>query len=120
MTWEDKKLERPRKCYERSDKAKFLTEAMGICFWGDHSCDKCTDDSGNLLGGKSRLPVAINFSTPESFFRLYNWAKEQDWWLIFVFSSVLGSPLTSEPIDPDQFSNEVYTYLKSRQGEPLN
>jgi hypothetical protein len=113
MTWEDKKLERPHKCYDRTDKDKFLTEAMGICFWGDHSCIKCTDESGNPLGGVSRLPIAINFATPESFFKLYNWAKEQDWWRDFLdYSRIMCKVSILESIiNPTRFSTAIYRFL---------
>lgn len=91
------------------ERDKFLTEAMGICFWLGHECEKCK-------GGLPRRVSAIDFSTHESFFILWKWCQTQHWWVEFInnwkdYNDIL------DLLYPDQLANAVYAFLKARENE---
>jgi hypothetical protein len=56
---------------------------------------------------------ANNFSTPDGFFKLWNWAKEQEWFWEGVFHR-LDYQVPELFINPDRFADAVYAYLKER------
>jgi hypothetical protein len=72
---------------------QFLTEMMGECwhipelykqesgFFG-FKCDKCKE--------KLRPYPNTDFSTPEGFFKLWNYCKDQEWWSLFIKKFVLN------------------------------
>ena len=77
---------------------KFLTEAMG---------------SPQVLPWENWAPD-INFSTPASFFKLWNWAIEQDWWDLFTKEShddAGNKTIIQELINPERFAKSIYEYL---------
>ena len=105
---------------------KFLTEAMDECW---HGFLQVTGDSIHipikLSCGSCGKTVAeepffykINndFSTPEGFFKLWNFAIEQDWWEDFLEKGKYGDPMfdcriSSEIINPERFAKAAYEYL---------
>jgi len=112
-----------------TERDKFLTEAMGEC-WHYHEdkpssfsreCRKC---GKTFYGGGSQ-----DFSTWESFGKLWTWAIDQEWWLEFLIYMRTGEHPTQvciHPdtallypclIHPDKFATAVYEYLKSQIGE---
>ena len=116
-----------------TERDKFLTEAMREC-WHEkamrtgifYACDEC---GGRLLSlGNSPLrPSRSDFSAPEGFFKLWNWAIEQKWWS--SRNNNLGRKGFCESIDnlhynwlmrqdlihPDRFANAIYEFLQRRK-----
>lgn len=108
-----------------TERDKFLTEAMGECwheyetrdifidsFFGSHLYNFCTKCN---ITDKDAKPYT-NFSTWDSFGKLYSWCKEQEWWTMFCYyrfgdGNYIGYKVF-EFIDPDKFANTVYEFLK--------
>ena len=92
------------------ERDKFLTEAMGICYWVDHDCARCEHT------GIPRRPGYIRFSTWNNFGELVVWARVQPWYKDFLsrtkFSSSLGQ-YSEGLIDPNRFADEVWRYLEN-------
>lgn len=104
---------------------KFLTEAMGECWHkGIHplyksQCSKC----GKLFTSSHQVSHT-NFSTPDGFFKLWNWAQEQAWWFHFGRSTLetyqelpisITRTYVQNLIHPDRFANTTYEFLKERE-----
>lgn len=99
-----------------SERDKFLTEAMGECWheWEGHWTDykKClnckTYDKLRNARWKNN-----NFSTPDGFFKLWNWVNAQDWIEDFEYKIGQGERgwYYKTSINPDNYANEVYEYL---------
>jgi len=96
---------------------KYLTEAMGICFWIDHDEEKCG------CVGKAKRPSCINFFTWEGFGKLLTFVRSQKWLPDFLELMDAGSSvidghghvlfeMQSEFIDPETFATAVYEFLK--------
>jgi hypothetical protein len=59
-----------------------------------------------------------NFSTPEGFFKLWDYCKEQEWWKEFLsdywhftrIDHLIINNLISKLINPDTFANEIAQY----------
>ena len=110
-----------------SERNKYITEAMGECwhdyFWQDaypecfYECILCSDQ----VFGQTMNPSNnsnLNFSTPEGFFKLWNWAIEQEWWWKFRNSILTGDAFDYQNIEhiinPDNLANAIEKYLKER------
>lgn len=117
---------------------KFLTEAMGECWhprwkkekgnFGDWSCSKCgyrKSHSYNITQESMQKYAIriIDFSTWEGFGNLWEWAKEQEWWPQIIgeivadkwdgpLRNVFSSKSIGENINPDNFANVIYEFLK--------
>lgn len=102
------------------ERDKFLTEQMDKC-WHEElyrydsftkRCKVCDKDS--------RSCTRINFSTPDGFFKLWNWAKEQEWWEDWKeskeYRNLDGAYIINMEffIHPDRFANAIYEFLKER------
>lgn len=117
-----------------SDRDKFLTEKMGLCWhdWfykGTHppyrdpefKPDKICSNCG--IDFYKQLSLGINecnfdFSTPEGFFKLWNWAAEQDWWQHFIERVTVGHFKVRDIIsiiNPTVFADEVWGYLSTKR-----
>ena len=117
-----------------SERDKFLTEAMGEC-WHDWiqktrlGSGRCICQvEGHYMAYENfvfHAEMNLDFSTPEGFFKLWNWAKEQEWWTIFRKSQIhrkivkhdrgekdIWGLIPAELINPDTFANAIYNYLK--------
>lgn len=100
-----------------TERDKYLTESLGECWHGisrtnnpRHTCTKCGLKSDELY-----TFTFNNFSTPDGFFKLWNWAQEQEWFIPFTFKmSMIGDSyhMRTDIIHPDRFSNAVYKFLK--------
>ena len=99
------------------ERDKFLTEAIGECCheypYGEH-CAKC--------GKLSWDGYDNDFSTPEGFFKLWNWTVKQSWWEKFgdcYYVTPGDGGVTAIQLEyiihPDRFANVVYQYLLSIQ-----
>lgn len=99
---------------------RILNGAMGIKCCGSNvgewvfKCSVCGKTA-------SRLPVQIDFFTAEGFFKLWNWAQEQDWWSKFFLDHsvskytphrVWSKKQVKVLINPDRFAPAVYDFLK--------
>ena len=115
---------------------KFLTEKI----WGkwvDSRCRVCgwpiadRIEHGCIPGNCSQRPLPeknadspVDFSTWENFGRLWQWAKEQEWWPGFIFEHSdnlyyrINQPYSFdasivELVDPTYFADAVYEYLNN-------
>ncbi len=107
-----------------NERDKFLTEeVLNECWheWGwQHDTPK--GHYKCILCHEIELDKNNNdFSTPEGFFKLWNAAKEKDWWVAFWDSDYEDSDLIqpwpktdymTHYIHPDRFANAVYEFLK--------
>lgn len=116
------------------DRDKFLTEAMGIC-WHDWVPIKAKHGAfaSNLwecrcgvraskLHLTDPLPNNPDFSKWTGFGKLWEWAIEQEWWGGFrdmkigetesYESGKITKYIKEEYINPDNFANAIYEYLK--------
>lgn len=59
-----------------------------------------------------------DYYTDTGFFKLWNYAIEQEWWSKFVgemiFKEVFISENLAKAINPENFANTIYEYLKER------
>lgn len=103
------------------ERDKFLTEAIGECWhewkevcragncWGYHECQEC----GKLLG--QYKPVEQNnFSTWQGLGKLWEWATQQEWWYLFLYTYGDGNNIYYRYINPTKFADAVYEFLKKR------
>ncbi len=93
---------------------KFLTEAMGICFWINHDEEKCG------CAGKAKRVNPINFFTWEGFGILWTWAQEQSWWSdlakqLHLNDPYVGFPSLVQVINPEHFAVTIYDFLIAAQ-----
>lgn len=92
------------------ERDKFLNVLMGGCWHTDQEeyplyCYKCECVVYN----------DTNFSTPEGFLNLWNWAKEQPWWHHFIDTRPAACSLEQTIIDlihPDHFADVIYEFLR--------
>ena len=97
---------------------QFLTEMMGECWHelDEYHCIKCKEMIYQLNEGHQ------DFSTPEGFFELWNFCKEQEWWLKFVYNEIF---VGYEPhpddvfkyINPTVFADSIAHYRGWKEGE---
>ena len=99
---------------------KYLTEQKGECWHvinqPDHTpywCCKCESYFNDF-----HTP---DFFTPEGFFKAWNWATEQEWWTMFLFSHFHGDymeaihgAINTKYIDPTTFAPALTKFLKER------
>ena len=103
---------------------KFLTEQLGGCWhetigpyssgygWVCKHCDR-------------KFTTNNNFFTPEGFFKLWNWAIEQDWWhgqfepwlLCDWKNNKQYGMVKSEIINPERFAKGVYELLEEHKND---
>lgn len=129
------------------ERDKFLTEAMGALWhgWLLEEYGALPDNPDGSYGGMGNqcacgfkrenrvnwfvgLPLKLghlckntDFSTPEGFFKLWNWARKQDWWTEFVkgIGYVMcdcgcGDIYVDQHwIDPSKFASSIYSFLKA-------
>lgn len=110
-----------------SERDKFLTEMMGEC-WHEFDenlkyngviwpCKNCGDE---YLTNEKYNANENDFSTPDGFFKLWNWSQKQDWWKYFI-GCVTRTETADEMCCPkciihlDRFADNVYEYLKERK-----
>jgi len=113
------------------ERDKYLTEAMGGCwhetrFTGDsihipleEKCVKCGVVTARE-GDFNRLDQDNNdFSTPDGFFKLWDWAINQKWWVWFwdekFNTKEFDYQVVINHINPDNFANAIYDFLKERE-----
>ena len=97
---------------------KFLTVAMGECW---HEPDSMTFKQFRWTNGYS---INTDFSTPDGFFKLWNWAQTQDWFCdLAVWLQRTGRAQVNEYggiwlcdliINPERFAAAVYEFLKEQ------
>jgi hypothetical protein len=96
---------------------KFLTIQLGECWheFGFQICPICKICKGTHIN--LTKPFYNNFSTPDGFFKLWNWSQEQEWWgaLKWRMSDIDAQHHIAERyIHPDRFADAVYNYLKEK------
>ena len=85
---------------------KLLTEKMGGCWHvfmyplPDRPKDKPDDEDDKYkckkCGQYKWFVAGRTFDTPDDFFAVWGWAKEQEWWIDFIRTKTLIDP---KPID---------------------
>ena len=104
-----------------TERDRFLTEAMGECW---HEEDDAFPNRYVCIHCKRSWPFGIpinNFPAWTGFGKLWEWAKEQDWWERFTnynfvaFYSHDSRGIDLQLIHPDRFADAVYTFLKERE-----
>jgi hypothetical protein len=123
-----------------SERDKYLTEAMGMCYHENRNVywdDDLHEDSRIICKHCSKINTNnSNFSTWEGFGKLWEFCQEQEWWEGFLIKNEyqhtrdVYSPHKEYPyreyqetvyedmsglINPDRFADAVYTYLKERE-----
>jgi hypothetical protein len=100
----------------RDEANRIITEVMGKC-WHEPRLRKCvacrgTGDVGAWGDGPAVCPICKGegvvmmrwknpkFFTPEGFFTAWKWAKEQEWWPLFI------RDFASEEYDLDVYAEE--------------
>lgn len=113
-----------------SERDKYLTEAIGEC-WHEHDfgtcpskCPKCGITNRHVDMGEDFHDIiyqGANFSTPDGFFKLWEWVQKQNEWaneFIYIFfedswkSGLTNSQFIYHQINPDRFADAVCAYLK--------
>jgi len=100
----------------KEERDKFLTEAMGGC-WHERvyhknsppvePCIHCGSTNGNQ--------DKPDLSTPDGFFKLWEWGQKQEWWSVFYYLVTYGEDASLQHIiHPDRFADAVYEFLKGR------
>lgn len=105
----------------KDEDAKYLTERMGECwheiFWG--VCPKCGLCRSNRT-----------FTTWADFGAVWEWAKEQDWWPLFIqwfrffycrtvdLPIDVGFPQATNMVDREQFPALVVAFLREQEARP--
>lgn len=107
---------------------KYLTEAMGECYFtheikhlgfSKYTCS-CGGswDSYALEEPEHCTAVSTDFSTWEGFGKLWEWTRNQEWWL--DFSRYLDTPTVKcndilhidfRVISPEVFASSIYDFL---------
>ena len=114
-----------------TDRDKFLTEAMGLCWheeiiWNSTGYGKCPKCQFADEDGFGHIVFAhTDFSTWPGFGLLWEWAQKQEWFWLFCLQQIYteNSDAPFEKIDwdrnisvglihPDRFSGAVYAFLK--------
>jgi hypothetical protein len=106
---------------------KYLTEIIGDCWHGastektSHGLCSCGMDFVSHWNLVDHLSEVGNndFSTPVGFFKLFNWSRQQSWYLDFkatlgckgIWDGVSDYYLHDHYIHPDNFANALYGYL---------
>jgi hypothetical protein len=117
-----------------NERDKFLTEAMGLC-WHEELEEyrlhdeirmrcKCGETAlkGYCCIRSSGFQQDCGFSTPDGFFKLWDWAQEQDWWTVgspfwggyTAYKSQGRFMIGDAFINPNHFADAVFKYLKER------
>ena len=113
------------------ERRKMLTEALGECWheWEIESpisgwiiCKNCKKYPEQVGGEENRT-----FATPNDFFALWNWAKEQEWWVEFVLDAIKSfwigrsqadyASFSAWLIDPVRFPELLAEFLEGRNGQ---
>lgn len=100
------------------DRDKFLTEEMDECYHEGFRSHGCSDAIRcNKCGGD--FYQNLDFSTWDSFGKLYEWSIMQTWWYDFFWNKLhninpsYGRDFNYFNIKPDRFANLLYDYLRN-------
>lgn len=101
-----------------TERDKFLTEAMGLCWhegrwYGFYWC--CSNCDTTLPRNADNN---IDFDSWPGFGILWEWSLKQEWWISFI--SHIGSPyaltvIQYTYINPSRFADAVFEFLKERK-----
>ena len=102
----------------------FLTEAMGECWheWGPTICEfkakcqKCGKVTSVHYFGQFFDRQGIDFSTWESFGKLWTWAIDQEWFYLMMAHHGCG-PV--DIVNPELFADEVYKFLLTEDNHEM-
>lgn len=109
-------------------------DEQSACECIDYECSKCGDYQSNVLyrdfsGCATRREnywdfgrhgCFIDFDSWDGMGKLYNHCKSKIWWTHFVLIETKLNPLLSGIIEPTNFSNAIYNYLKKYYNFGLN
>jgi len=102
-----------------TEREKFLTEAMGECwhsFEGSITGRECVKCGAEFWANEIETAnKKHNFSTWEGFVKLITWIRQQEWYERFhVEMNESVESWRNYLINPDEFADTVYEYLKGR------
>lgn len=84
---------------EANERNKFLADMIGCRRWDTETGD--------------RYKTVVNFSTWEGFGKLWEWAKEKEWWSTFlVVECGVEENISDDLINPPHFARVLYKFLK--------
>jgi hypothetical protein len=105
-----------------TERDKYLTEAMGLCF---HPRRRKVESFGGFVWVCRTChrtnPIRINFDSPDGFFKLWNWAQGQEWWVEFIrehytyTANTRSWELVDSLVHPTRFADAVYDYLRANE-----
>ena len=105
---------------------KFLTEIMGER-WFEHKSIYGIEHSASGDKFMYQTVTPNDFSTWDGFGKLFEWAIKQSWWKDFEYdysqtfyvinSCVEHRKFSLSLINPNNFSNSIYEYLKGIKNE---
>ena len=100
----------------QQERDKYLTEeVLGECWHETILIEGAISDIEVCRHCGSWASVNLNnFFTPEGFFKLWNAAKEKDWWESFLDQLPYMGFYLEDIVNPDRFANAVYEFLKER------
>lgn len=109
----------------RTERDKFLTEAMGECWhgWREPKPKYIGDARWPCTCGENHGDIDFNndFSTWEGFGKLWEWVQKQEWWILFVDDNQTDehgletiNGYLRRLINPDRFADAVYKFLKEK------
>ena len=108
----------------KNERDKLILEALGEC---EHNFPPISTESPFRCLKCGMLYVLCSrpdFSTPDGFFRVWNGAKEKEWWYEFLewcliqIEGVITKYIFSFPIifiNPDRFADAVAEFLEKRE-----
>ena len=108
-------------CWHETSKSNAPIEH--VVFGSPTRCGKC----GNRDLSTIFNPWNKSLSTPEGFFKLWNAAKEKDWWEFFLAAEKMDRNLDipqikdkrlywfEDYINPDRFADALEAFLKERE-----
>jgi len=96
-----------------TERDKFLTLAIGECWHSLNEYARCSGCGRQFTIVRRGHHVNNNFSTPDGFFKLWDWAKKQEWWSVFEGRVTVFFGGMAAVISQDRFASAVYEFLKS-------
>lgn len=100
------------------ERNQFLTRAMGECWHEGQAYRGYTGPIDCTVCGKEWYPDSNNdFTTPDGFFKLWNWSKKQKWWNSFwryTFNDPLDADDAMYLVHPERLAIAIHAFIKDK------
>jgi len=85
---------------------EFLARAIGYTYIAPSGLAQSPNNKG--------LTTIPDFSTPDGFFKLWDWAQKQEWFELFRNTEMMSMHLIKgfSWVNPDKFADTVYEFLR--------